>query len=1168
MKEILEKFCNDKERSKGLLLIDMPTGTGKTYRVAEYIANNYEKIEGKIFFVTQLKKNLPEDDLRKCFKDLGKENEIDNVLLRVENNVDNLCINFNSVKKELYEYIGDKQLLNKIEREIKLINGKKNIQDDNMFLVQQARDDLQNELERELRNKVTAYLNYDEKGIERTQSQKKKLLENDDKYKWIAKLYPATQTYKKKIFLMSLDKFLYRYSTIIEPPFNLFESDLLENGLVFMDEFDGTLEVILKNIIKDGLDNQFGIIELFREIYVGLFNPDFTKLLTEESKYNKEINANRQDKRKLRTPEQVLESFKKSAEKLYNNYKFVFQFKIHDDSKEGTKFLFQDYKTQTIVDGKLKHLSLEEDKQNSINWIKVEENKKEQVNFEELENGEGEESKSKTIYSLINELQGFLREFQTGVGFIADNYYHLKKERGKEQYNISRESSIRTVLAEFGIEGRYQNYLTLNILSNAKRNKFDWRQLSDILDASVYENGFRYYHIVDSDNHDTLSKMDYVAFNDSPEKFLCRLINRTKVVGISATATLPTPLSNYDLTYLKCKCKDLIYELDEADEIRLKKYFSSYIEHYDRVIIESKPLGLIQNLSVDAQKDYEFYASQLSGDSDEKDYLKQRLLCFVEAVEFFFDMKNEDVKSFLYFANSKGGEYYVDGHNILSELFKKLQTHHTTQAELIFLHGNIDEFEKKKEEILDALKEGKKVFVITTYSTMGAGQNIHYEYDFNSGKTIKINNLKYNLSQKDFDAIYLEIPSHVIVNNYKKIDTDEDFVKYIYQIKFLQEAGDYRPFEIISKIREAFKNRESGTGHDYIGNKRTDNYLFAYAKVVQQAIGRICRTANKNKNIYIFYQNGLQEYIAPISDYYDKKLINPEFRVFLNSCKEKYSEGETAEDDLKLQRLAETKDERSYQYKEAIRGAWNKDKVDRWEKVRQEVLKKPTIKDLSETEFPELYIQLPNSDNKYYVVDKYYPHTDSNLIKYSFKESTGYKCIGADSVKLSQLLKIPGVKEYFKEQKYAVYFEKNKFILSESILKAIYQGALGEVVGRFIIEKKLLTILKLKFESLPIETYEKFDDKIKDVYFDFKNWDGSSNPSLNSKISYIRDKMKLTQADKLVVVNILKPKHSVKPYLETVDGAMLALPYLYDIDTATWNYEGLKKLYEILIALE
>ncbi len=1171
MRKILEDFCNDEKRSNGLLLIDMPTGTGKTYKVAEYIANNYEKIKGKIFFVTQLKKNLPEHDIRECFKNIGKEQEVDEVLLRVENNVDNLCNNFHSVSQELRKYIGDSLLLNKIEREINLINGGRSVNEENMFLVQQARDDLQNELERELRNKVTAYLMYDENGKERTVSQKKYLLEDDEEYKWITKLYPTTQTYKKKIFIMSLDKFLYRYSTIIEPPFNLFESDLLKNGIVFMDEFDGTKDVILNKIIKDGLDNQFGIIELFREIYVGLFNPQFTKLLTEESKYNKEINDKRQEGKKLKSPEEILEGLKKSATKLYGEYKFVFQFKIHEDFKEGIKFLFQDYKTHTIVDDKKKHLELEEDETNSVNWIKVETSESKSLDSNTGKNSDKEEKTKRSIYNLINELQSFLREFQTGIGFIADNYYHLKKEHGKEVYNISRESAIRTVLAEFGIEGRYQNYITINILSSAKRNKFDWRQLSDIVDASVYENGFRYYHIVDNDNHDTLSKMDYVAFNDSPEKFLCRLINRTKVVGISATATLPTPLANYDLKYLKSKCKGLIFELNDIERERLKKYFESYVENYDLVKIESKPLGYIKNLSPEAKADYEYYANQLiynlDNDNGEKDYLKQRLLCFAEAVEFFFEQKNENVKSFLYFANSKGREYYTPEGNILISLFKKSQERHKKRGILKFLYGNIDEFEKRKEEIQDLLKAGNNVFVITTYATMGAGQNIHYEYDFDFGETAKINKLDYNLNKKDFDAIYLETPSHILVNNYGKISTDEDFVKYIYQIKFLQEAGDYRPYEILSKIRVAFINRDSGNGFDYIPNRRTKNLLFAYAKVVQQAVGRICRTPNKNKNIYVFYQSGLEKFIAPIADDYSEKMINPEFQALLNSCKAMSFGNEVGEIDANLQRLAETKDERAFQYKESIRSSWNKDTISRWEKIRDEVLIKPTLCDLVDTEYSDLYIEMPTPGNKYYVINKYDPNNEKDSAKYSFEKKQGYNCISAYSVMLPQMLKIPGVYDYLKSKGYAVYFEPNKYMLSENILKSIYQGALGEVVGRYIIETKMLNMLKLRFAKLPIEVYEKFDNRIKNVYFDFKNWDGSYDPNLSSKISYIRHKMKLTQADKLVVVNILKPKYDVKPYNDTIDGAILVLPYLYDLERKEWNYEGLKKLYDILIAI-
>ena len=236
---------------------------------------------------------------------------------------------------------------------------------------------------------------------------------------------------------------------------------------------------------------------------------------------------------------------------------------------------------------------------------------------------------------------------------MADNYYHLRQERDKDVYNISRESAIRTVLSEFGLDGKYQNYLTLNILSYAKRNKFDWRQLSDIIDASVYENGFRYYHLVDSENHDTFSKMDYIAFNDSPEKFLCRLINRTKVVGISATATIPSPLCNYDLDYLKAKNKDLIFTATDEDKIRLKKYYRKCISNYDKVEIICQPLGVnSNNLHKEIKNDYEHYVNELDG--KENEYLKNRLLCFVEAVEFFLKQENANLKSFLYFANTKG----------------------------------------------------------------------------------------------------------------------------------------------------------------------------------------------------------------------------------------------------------------------------------------------------------------------------------------------------------------------------------------------------------------------------------------------------------------------------------------------------------------------------------
>ena len=249
MKELIEKFCNDK-RKNGLLIIDMPTGLGKTYSVAKFIAENYNRVDGKIFFVTQLKKNLPEDDLRKCFSEIGKESELDRLMLRVENNVDNLCFHFEEVKDDLFRYIHDKFFLQKIEREIKIINHKESFNEDEWLLVQQAKDDLNDVSEKKLREMVSAYLSYDSEGRQRDLKEKRRLIKEDQAYAWIGKLYPTVYMDDKKIFIMSLDKFMLRFSTIIEPSFNLYESNYIKNGVVFIDEFDSTKEVILRRIMR------------------------------------------------------------------------------------------------------------------------------------------------------------------------------------------------------------------------------------------------------------------------------------------------------------------------------------------------------------------------------------------------------------------------------------------------------------------------------------------------------------------------------------------------------------------------------------------------------------------------------------------------------------------------------------------------------------------------------------------------------------------------------------------------------------------------------------------------------------------------------------------------------------------------------------------------------
>ena len=84
------------------------------------------------------------------------------------------------------------------------------------------------------------------------------------------------------------------------------------------------------------------------------------------------------------------------------------------------------------------------------------------------------------------------------------------------------------------------------------------------------------------------------------------------------------------------------------------------------------------------------------------------------------------------------------------------------------------------------------------------------------------------------------------------------------------------------------------------------------------------------------------------------------------------------------------------------------------------------------------------------------------------------------------LLSVPCVAKLFDEQKYAKSFSKNRFIMSPSLFRQVYLGALGEVIGKCIPESRQLgwDVEELDDASF----YEYFDYKIGNVYFDFKHW--------------------------------------------------------------------------------
>ena len=109
-------------------------------------------------------------------------------------------------------------------------------------------------------------------------------VKTDKKWQWLGKLYPAVFTRDRQVLFLSMDKLLSRNTTIVEPSYMFYNSDIVKNAAIFIDEFDATKDTILKKIIDNGLHDKVDYIELFKDIYAALHTDDFPTVLTTPSR--------------------------------------------------------------------------------------------------------------------------------------------------------------------------------------------------------------------------------------------------------------------------------------------------------------------------------------------------------------------------------------------------------------------------------------------------------------------------------------------------------------------------------------------------------------------------------------------------------------------------------------------------------------------------------------------------------------------------------------------------------------------------------------------------------------------------------------------------------------------------------------------------------------------
>lgn len=1146
MLKIIENFVNQKDN--GLMLLDLPTGFGKTTSVIKFIdkfINSDAQSVKRVYFVTNLKKNLPEKRLKELLGD----------------NYDKYCLylkpywesvtekwkltqitNPEVLNSEEYTSLNlDIETLYKFREDNEKLRKAKDFNQEyvkNKRLIQSYEQKIEKDTEVKFRQFIKKTFFYNQ-----TVYEKDKFLRNN---KWLAELYPACKLKEEniKVVLSSTKKFFSPIDTFSRMPFYIYNNETLtENSVTFIDEFDTTKETLLDQIIDDGLKFDIDIFALFLNIYYSLTNLSFPVTLMKLSDYRK----GKIEKEEWVDIKTLIEELKNKFQQVYEDYQLQFLVKSKG-FEEKKAFIFDDGKSLNIFSDKSKRvLKAIYDKDENVNSL-----------LAVAKSYKGQEKER--LDQILLDVKFAISSFINKSAYISKNYTDYKNQSLKGyKIKYSFEESALTILSAFNVADEYRQYLLDRIIDKNANMKLDSHMEPEF---EFMNKGFEYTELEDDYEHDLQTKCHAFKFDTTPEAIIAKLCVKSRVIGISATASIETVIGNYAIEYFKKVLQDDFYSISDSDYARLEQEFLDEQKTYEEnnITIHTTPIdddkvfsdkeNCIQAITpIFNEKNREYYLNYLENDTK---YYHSYIIC--KLLKLYIQVaESRDIYSFLAFLNSfpktqdkANRSQFLDKELLEKAICDLIQQNCYKNAPIVHIVGS-DNFEEEFAKINEELAEGKKVFVLSTYKTMGNGQNIQYKIpDIESIKSNVIINNKDRL-EKDFDAIYLLTPTNLVqMLSYDLENRVNNLCKYLFQQEYLYKKNyisfDQRKINIESGFRKTFYGDRTTSSY-----RRNEDILLHTAQLTIQAVGRICRCQNKNKNIYIFYDQEILNRLNLIKDDLTdgKKIFNKEFRVLLE---------QPVHDERIVFDHYTLRNKKAYGFltKMSKEVRKSKENVSEWQELRNFVLKHPTANNIPD-KYAFLYFKFDTPVYGY----AYRFNNNYEFVNFTVNNTYEKTQVSAEGSELIRLMSIPELREYFARNGYATNFERGIYVMSESLYKQIYKGALGEAVGRYIISKACGCDLE---ELDNYQQYEAFDFKINNIYFDFKHWDNF----IKDNDRYCKDiewKLRTVQGAKVVVANIFqRGNHKIK---ESVDGKIIQIPYLINDDNEI-DYKYLDALLDLI----
>lgn len=1150
-----EIFWNYSEGSRtGLQRITMATGSGKTHAMINFIADYLIKIEEgqiaeprNIVMTSSQKKNLPLSELKETMASKGYPHLYDKYVIFLDSYAGLIKNNYKPyMEDDIRGVITDADVLKDFFTMVSFLESNDDSKMDSYL------DDKISLTEYKFRRTVKRNLRsaYRRKYDDTRCPNKDQLLsfiEEEPSWSWPPALYPQVLSSKKRVFFMSVDKFLMKNDTIVGRSFTIFDSYIVKGSIVFIDEFDASKMTMEDRLIHNNLDNLYDYLDSFEKIFKKLSNVSeqpnrlyamslpYMINLSEDLKDDPEYKSlSKEDKKEFlsnylyRRSEGVRRYFKQISDR----YRLDVVFKVNPEVADDRAFLFHDRRISYIAGGN-RYIHIKYDESENLN----------DVSFFESSSGLG------FVFGLFNSLRSAHRTFYHLVRLLASNYQHSQISQ-----NVSFEDCIRTVLSEFMITGELQDPIVSEILLMSSKKQRDELRI----DESFYDSGFRYYNFEDDDSHGLRSNMMMISQNITPEKVLLSVCRNAMVFGISATADLQTSLGNFDLRYLKKQLRENYYELSDEHKDILKKRFqtanSGYLDDQIHIheVTETDGIAYSEDCWKTMFKDefnclsvYNLVHRSSKDTFHESRYLKA-------AKVFYGFILNSDITAMLSFFNKHPLDKDPDfNKTVLESIFSVLIDENkdilpegfSVSENVVYL--NKETLATEKPRLNERLAVGKKMFVITAYGTLGAGQNLQYVYNA-SEPTVRINDYKPS-TKKDYNAIYVEKPTNIVPFYSDHGDTVQ-LLEHIFSLEYLFQNREISETIKYDGLRFAFLNETKRLMQIRSQCNRTRSGRLNAAGTVIQAIGRICRTNMKSSTIHIFADTGLRSIFTDFPDSYGD-CLNLETRKLIEFM---YTEAK----DEALCSMEEAAVYDSYlamDYINRVRSHWSDENIRRWENLREFTLRNP-VNPSAESDEYDLYVKTDIETDRIF----YQSEGDFSNVKIYFRQpNVPFEVVSQDSARLEELMGMDFIRELFESRGYAKTFTKGNTILSPPLFKNIYKGALGEVCG-----KAILGHFGIDLFNMSKDRYELFDFVTgNDVAVDFKHWSSSLFTDMDEQYPKILEKMDRAMVDTVFVINILKTgDHKFMNVKTFGDKVIIEVSYLYDPITGKYNEEAIEKI--------